>query len=58
MLMTAAGDKDKLEKGKTIIKWAIIGVIVLVSAYAITNFIFDIFSYQYLIILNTMFYKK
>jgi len=40
IMMTAAGDTNKVTKGKDILKWAIIGALVLGSAYAITNLIF------------------
>ena len=38
--MTAAGNSDKVEKAQGIIKVAVIGIIVIASAYAITYFIF------------------
>jgi hypothetical protein len=38
--MTAAGDEQKVEKAKDTITRAIIGIIITVSAYAITYFIF------------------
>jgi fumarate reductase subunit D len=38
--MTAAGDESKLERAKNTIRRAIIGLIILVSSYAIWNFIY------------------
>lgn len=38
--MTAAGNEDKVQKSMDIIKRAIIGLIIVVSAYAITAFVF------------------
>jgi phage shock protein PspC (stress-responsive transcriptional regulator) len=37
--MTAGGNEDQVTKAKTIIKNAIIGLIVTVAAFAITNFV-------------------
>lgn len=39
--MTAQGDAPKVEKGKTIITRAVIGLAVILSAYTITFFIFS-----------------
>lgn len=39
--MTAAGDKTKVEKATSIIKNAIIGLVIIVLAYAIATFIID-----------------
>lgn len=41
MWMTAAGNEDKISKAKDIIKAAVIGVAVIISAYAITFFVID-----------------
>jgi hypothetical protein len=41
MWMTAAGNDQQVEKSKTIIINAVIGLAVVVSAYGITNFVFD-----------------
>jgi hypothetical protein len=38
--MTAAGDEQKVEKAKDEIKRAIIGLIIVTSAYAISYFVF------------------
>ena len=38
--MTAAGDEQKVEKAKDTLTRAIIGIIITVSAYAITYFVF------------------
>jgi len=39
-LMTAAGNETKVEKALSMIKTAVIGLIIVLSAYAITYFIF------------------
>ncbi|MEA3449801.1 MAG: hypothetical protein U9Q85_02385 [Patescibacteria group bacterium] len=38
--MTAVGDETKVEKAKKMITRAVIGLIVIISAYAITAFVF------------------
>lgn len=38
--MTAAGNADKVSKAQTTLKVAIIGIIIIASAYAITYFVF------------------
>jgi len=38
--MTAQGEEEKVTKAKTTIQRAIIGLIIVVSAYAITAFVF------------------
>jgi hypothetical protein len=40
--MTSAGNEDKIEKAKKIISAAIIGVVIIFLAYAITAFVFNI----------------
>ncbi len=40
MLMTAAGQDPKIQAGKKIITWAIIGIMVILGSYVIVNFIF------------------
>jgi len=37
--MTAAGNKEKIQKGKDILIWATIGLIIIFSAYAIVKFV-------------------
>lgn len=37
--MTAAGDKSKVEKAQDMIRQAIIGLVVIVAAFAISNFV-------------------
>ena len=37
--MLAAGSSDKIQKGKNIIIWAIVGLIVIFSAYAMVKFV-------------------
>lgn len=41
MYMTAAGDPAKVDKAKKMITQAIIGMIIIVSAYAISSFVID-----------------
>lgn len=38
--MMASGNQEAIKKGKDILIWAAIGLVVIFSAYAITNFIF------------------
>ena len=38
--MTAAGNAEKVEKGKEIFIWAAIGLIVIFTSYALVRFIF------------------
>ncbi len=40
--MTAEGSEDRVKKAKGIIQRAVIGLAVVVLAYALTNFVFDI----------------
>lgn len=39
LYMTASGDNDKVKKAKTLLTQAVIGMIILVSAYAIASFV-------------------
>ncbi len=39
--MTAAGDEEKVNKAKNTLKQAVIGLIIIIAAYAITFFIFS-----------------
>ena len=43
-IMTAAGSTERVKKGKDVIIWAVIGALILGSAYAITTLIFGMFS--------------
>jgi hypothetical protein len=43
LIMSAAGNQSQVDKGKKIITWAIIGALVIGSAYFITATIFGIF---------------
>jgi len=38
--MTAAGNSEKVEKGKQIILWAVIGLAVIFTSYAMVKFVF------------------
>jgi len=42
--MLAAGNTDKVTKGKNILIWAVIGLVVIFTAYAVVNFVFDSLS--------------
>lgn len=44
--MTAAGNEQKAEKAKTILKQSIIGLLIILCAYAITYFVINIFQSQ------------
>lgn len=39
--MTSAGNSEKVEKGKNILIWATVGLVVIFSAYAMASFIID-----------------
>jgi len=39
--MTASGEKEKVEKSKKLLGQAIIGIIIIVAAYAISEFVID-----------------
>ena len=39
MFMTAAGDATKVDKAKKIITQAVIGMVIIVMAYTISNFV-------------------
>lgn len=39
--MTAQGNSDKIDKSKDTIQAAAVGLIIVMAAYAITNFVFD-----------------
>ena len=43
MWMTAAGNEDRVNTAKKILQAAVIGLIIVVMAYAITNFIGNVF---------------
>lgn len=43
LYMTAAGNDEKADKGKRVISQSIIGVVVLMAAYAITYFLIKFF---------------
>lgn len=39
MYMTAAGDTDKVKKSKSMLIQAVIGIIIIVGSYALSNFV-------------------
>ena len=39
--MTASGEKDKVEKSKKLLGQAVIGIVIIVAAYAISAFVID-----------------
>lgn len=44
MWMLAAGNNERVQKGKAILSWATIGLVVIFSAYALVKFVLDAFS--------------
>lgn len=44
--MTAAGNEQKTDKAKMMIKQSIIGLVIIIAAYAITYFIISLFGSQ------------
>ena len=42
--MTASGDPEKVKKAKGIIQMAIIGLVIIIAAYAITDFVVETIS--------------
>ncbi|MCX6739860.1 MAG: hypothetical protein NTZ49_01360 [Candidatus Parcubacteria bacterium] len=44
IIMTAAGNEERLTKGKKILYWAIIGVTIIAASYSITAFIFSVLT--------------
>jgi hypothetical protein len=40
-IMTAAGNEERVTKGKKIIYWAIIGILLIALSYGITAFVFE-----------------
>lgn len=39
LVMLSSGDEEKVKKGKNIIKYCVIGIVVIMSAYGITEFV-------------------
>jgi len=37
--MTSAGSADKIKKGREIVVWAVIGLVIIFSSYALVNFV-------------------
>ena len=44
MWLTSGGNPDQVKKGKQTIIWAIMGLVVIFSAYAILRFVFTVLS--------------
>jgi hypothetical protein len=42
MWMTAAGNEEKIKKAKTLLTSAVIGLLIVLSAYAITSYVVDV----------------
>ncbi len=42
LYMTASGDDTKVKKAKSILSQAVIGLVIIVAAYAISNFVIDV----------------
>jgi len=45
MWMTAAGNPEKIKKGKDTLMWAILGIILIFSSYSILRAIFEILQF-------------
>lgn len=41
--MTSVGNADRVNKAKDLLVWGALGVLVILSSYAIVNFLFDVF---------------
>ncbi|QQS59079.1 hypothetical protein IPN35_05850 [Candidatus Peregrinibacteria bacterium] len=44
LMLTAGGDEDQVGRGKTILIWAAIGIIVVLLSWALVKFVADIFQ--------------
>jgi hypothetical protein len=44
MWMLSAGNKERVQKGKEILTWATVGLVVIFSAYALVMFVFKAFQ--------------
>lgn len=44
MVMSAAGNDERLKKGTQILVWSALGVIIILAAYALVDFVFEIFK--------------
>ena len=45
--ITSGGNEDNIKKGKETLKWAILGIVIVFSSYALLNFVLDIISGTY-----------
>jgi hypothetical protein len=43
-MIFSGGNSERLEKGKQTLVWAVIGMAVILSSYAVLGFVFDIFK--------------
>lgn len=43
-MIFSAGSEERVTKGKKILIWAVIGMVVILSSYAVLSFTFDIFQ--------------
>lgn len=39
--LTSAGNSSKVEEGRNVFVWAVLGLVVIFSSYVIVNFVFD-----------------
>lgn len=44
MWMLSAGNKERVQRGKDILIWATVGLVVIFSAYALVRFVFQAFQ--------------
>jgi len=42
MWMTSAGNENRVKKGKDILTWAALGLVIIFTSYAILKFVFDV----------------
>ncbi len=42
LMVTSAGDDEQTGKGKTIIMWAVIGIVIVLLAYSLVNFVLGV----------------
>jgi len=43
-MIFSGGNEDSIKKGRTILVWAVIGLMVVLSSYAVLNYVFGIFK--------------
>lgn len=43
-LILSAGNPEQVKKGQKTIVWAVVGIVIVLSAYGIMNWVFDVFT--------------